>query len=101
MAKKLFIGGLSLNTTEQDLKRTFSQYGLIDDIKIVTGHETGRSTAFGFVVFEGDDDAATAMSELDGKYLDGRIIEVSLAQDESITRSEPAYRHSEPINVPW
>ena len=38
MAKKLFIGGLSLNTTEQDLKRTFSQYGLIDDIKIVTGH---------------------------------------------------------------
>ena len=93
MAKKLFIGGLSWNTTDEGLKKTFSQYGLINDAKIICDRETGRSRGFGFVTFDGEDDAAKAITGLDGKELDGRKIKVNFAEDKPQSNFAPrSYR---------
>lgn len=79
--KKIFVGGLSWNTNEEGLVSHFSKFGELDEVKIITDRETGRSRGFGFITF-GDDDAATqAVEEMDGIELDGRTIKVSPAQE--------------------
>lgn len=81
MAKKLFFGGLSWNTSEDGLRRACSKFGLVNDVKIIVDRESGRSLGFGFVEFDGEDDAAKAIAELNGGELEGRRIRVSLAQE--------------------
>ena len=83
MSKKLFVGGLSWNTTDQGLRESFQSYGDILDAKVITDRETGRSRGFGFVTFADGNAAETAMSEMDGKQLDGRSIKVSEAEERS------------------
>ncbi|MCB9684105.1 MAG: RNA-binding protein [Alphaproteobacteria bacterium] len=81
MGKKLFVGGLSWNTSDQGLHEAFSQFGEVTDAKVITDRETGRSRGFGFVTFQDEDSARSAMSEMDGKDLDGRTIRVNEAED--------------------
>ena len=81
MAKKLFVGGLSWNTTDDGLRRAFESYGEVTDAKVVTDRETGRSRGFGFVTFSDGDAATSAISEMDGADLDGRTIRVNEAED--------------------
>ena len=83
MPKKLFLGGLSWETTDADLKKAFSVYGEVTEAKVITDPDTGRSRGFGFVTFVRDEDAKTAISKMHGTSLDGRILTVNEAQEKS------------------
>ncbi|TRZ00677.1 hypothetical protein DNTS_012309 [Danionella cerebrum] len=64
---KLFVGGLSFDTTEQSLEDAFSKYGVITNVHVARNRETNRSRGFGFVTFENPDDAKDAMEGMNGK----------------------------------
>jgi RNA recognition motif-containing protein len=81
MSKKLFVGGLSWNTTNTELQQAFEACGAVTEAKVVSDRETGRSRGFGFVTFEDEESATRAISELDGSTLDGRTIRVDKAND--------------------
>ena len=81
MAKKLYVGGLSWDTTEEGLRNAFANYGAVTEAIVITDRDTGRSRGFGFVTFEEDDDARSAISSLDNTELDGRNIKVNEARE--------------------
>ncbi|KAJ8277312.1 hypothetical protein GJAV_G00073850, partial [Gymnothorax javanicus] len=76
---KLFVGGLSFDTTEDSLEQAFAKYGSISKVDVIRDRETNRSRGFGFVTFENPDDAKDAMSAMNGKSIDGRAIRVDEA----------------------
>lgn len=80
MQEKLFVGGLSWNTDDQTLKQAFEQYGVVTEAKVVTDRDSGRSRGFGFVTMDAPASASDAIEGLDGTELDGRTINVSVAQ---------------------
>ena len=81
MSNKLFIGGLSWDTTDTSLGQAFEQFGEVTEAKVITDRDTGRSRGFGFVTFVDAASAKTAMSAMDGQMLDGRTVRVNEAQD--------------------
>lgn len=81
MPQKLFVGGLSWDTTDETLKRGFEEFGEVEDAKVILDRETGRSRGFGFVSFIDGAAADLAMKEMDGKELDGRTIRVNEANE--------------------
>lgn len=81
MSSKLFVGGLSWNTTSEALQEAFASCGDVVEAKVVTDRDSGRSRGFGFVTFQDDQGAARAIEELDGSSLDGRTIRVDRAND--------------------
>jgi cold-inducible RNA-binding protein len=81
MEKKLYVGGLSWNTTDDGLRQAFEAVGEVIEAKVITDRETGRSRGFGFVTFAQDQDATTAITELDGTTLDGNTIKVNEAHE--------------------
>ncbi|MBX7057507.1 MAG: RNA-binding protein [Leptospirales bacterium] len=81
MSRKLFVGGLSWNTNNDGLRRSFEQFGAVEEAKVILDRDTGRSRGFGFVTFSQEEDAARAMAEMDGQNLDGRTIRVNQAED--------------------
>jgi RNA recognition motif-containing protein len=83
MAKKLFVGGLSWDTTDDGLRQAFQPFGEITEAKVITDRDTGRSRGFGFVTFSGDEEAKTAIAKMDGTSLDGKTIKVNEAQEKS------------------
>jgi cold-inducible RNA-binding protein len=80
MAKKLYVGNLSYDTTEDSLRAAFSEVGEVESVTIVTDRMSGRSRGFGFVDMATDDAAAEAISRLNGRLLDGRDISVAEAR---------------------
>ena len=78
MSKKIFVGNLSFQTTENDLNGAFAQHGPVEAVAIITDRETGRSKGFGFVTMtEGADKAIAALS---GSELNGRTLTVNEAR---------------------
>jgi RNA recognition motif-containing protein len=77
---KLFVGGLSWDTTTEDLSNAFSKFGAIVDATVILDRTTGRSRGFGFVTFEKPPDANEAVKNMNGAELDGRILKVNLAE---------------------
>lgn len=80
MSKKLFVGGLPFEMTEQDLRQIFEEYGPITSAKVINDAETGRSRGFGFVELQEDDKADLAISELNGATIEDKKISVSVAR---------------------
>ncbi|MFH1192114.1 MAG: RNA-binding protein [bacterium] len=80
MAKKLFVGGISYDTTDESLKEAFGQAGTVVSATIITDRMTGRSKGFGFVEMSNDAEAETAISMWNGKELDGRTLTVNEAR---------------------
>ncbi|HVZ11795.1 MAG TPA: RNA-binding protein [Patescibacteria group bacterium] len=80
MAKKLFVGNLSWNTTNDSLNALFATVGTVASAQVITDRYTGRSRGFGFVEMTNDDEAERAKNELNGKDLDGRQISVNEAK---------------------
>jgi cold-inducible RNA-binding protein len=78
--KNLFVGNLSFQTTESDLRALFAPLGQITRVHMATDRETGRSRGFAFVEMPNDDEAKSAMAALDGKELGGRNIKVNEAR---------------------
>ncbi len=83
MSKKLFIGGLSWDTTDSSLAQAFESFGGITEAKVITDRESGRSRGFGFVTFEEAASASDAIAAMDGQMLDGRAVKVNEAQERS------------------
>ncbi len=80
MAKKLYVGNLSYNTTVDSIKSAFSQAGTVVDATIITDKFSGRSKGFGFVEMSSDEEADAAIAMWNGKDLDGRNITVNEAR---------------------
>ena len=80
MALKLFVGGLSWDTTDDSLKTFFATVGTVTSAKIITDKFSGKSRGFGFVEMSSDDEAKKAIADLNGKTLDGRAIVVNEAK---------------------
>ena len=78
MKKKLYVGNLSFQTTETELKDLFTQAGQVDTVRIITDRDTGRSKGFGFVEMEEGGDKAIA--EMNGKDFNGRALTVNEAR---------------------
>ena len=70
MENKIFVGGLSWGTDDQALRAAFEQFGQIEDAKVMTDRETGRSRGFGFVTFSDAANAEKAIRSMDGSQLD-------------------------------
>jgi cold-inducible RNA-binding protein len=83
MGRRLFVGNLSYNTTEMELRDAFGQLGTVADAKIVMDRDTGRPRGFAFVEMSSDEEAQNAIQQLNGRELDGRAIVVNEAQERS------------------
>jgi RNA recognition motif-containing protein len=81
MNNKLFVGNLSWNIGDEQLKDFFSAVGTVVEAVVITDRQRGnRSKGFGFVTMSSEEEANSAVSELDGKELDGRAVNVSIAR---------------------
>ena len=78
--KNIFVGNLSFNTTEDELRKAFEAYGQVDRVSILTDRDTGRSRGFGFVEMTNADEGEKAIAGLNGSQLGGRTINVNEAR---------------------
>ncbi len=83
MAKKLYVGNLSYEVTEDELSQLFAQCGQVTGARIVKDKDTGRSKGFGFVEMPNDDEATIAINRMKGHDLRGRPIMVDEAREKS------------------
>jgi RNA recognition motif-containing protein len=81
MAKKLYVGNLSYNTSEDGLRNLFGGFGTVASAKIIFDRDTGNSKGFGFIEMTTDEEASAAITGTNGKELDGRQIRVNEAID--------------------
>jgi len=77
---RLFVGNISYQMTEDELRDTFGEFGEVSDVHIVTDRETGRSRGFAFVEMGDDGDAEKAIEALNGKDVEGRSLTVNVAR---------------------
>lgn len=80
MATRLFVGSLSWNTNDDQLRDFFATVGTVTSANVIVDRESGRSKGFGFVEMSSDEEAKAAIDQLNGKELDGRAIAVSEAR---------------------
>jgi cold-inducible RNA-binding protein len=80
MAKKIYVGNLSFQTTDADLKDMFSEVGQVESVQIITDRDTGRSKGFGFVEMSDDEAAAKAIERFNGREVNGRALTVNEAR---------------------
>jgi cold-inducible RNA-binding protein len=80
MATKLFVGSLSYQATDDDLKAAFDAVGQVVSAKVIMDRDTGRSKGFGFVEMATEEEAQKAVKELNGKEVSGRAIVVNEAR---------------------
>src|SRR5579859_1912776 len=85
--KNLFVGNMSFQTTEGDLRAIFEPFGQVARVHIAMDRETGRSRGFGFVEMPNDEEAAKAIAGLDGKPIGGRNLKVNEARPKEATRA--------------
>ena len=76
----LYVGNLSYDMSEENLRTEFAEYGEVQSAKIITDKFTGRSRGFGFVEMTSDDEGKKAMEELNGKDVEGRELVVNEAR---------------------
>tara|TARA_Y100000780_G_scaffold180115_1_gene165712 strand:+ start:447 stop:692 length:246 start_codon:yes stop_codon:yes gene_type:complete len=79
----LYVGNLSYDMSEENLRTEFAEYGEVQSAKIITDKFTGRSRGFGFVEMNSDDEGKKAMEELNGKDFEGRQLVVNEARPRS------------------
>ena len=78
--KNIFVGNLSFNTSEEELRQIFEGYGQVDRVSIMTDRDTGRSRGFGFVEMASNEDGEKAITALNGSQVGGRTINVNEAR---------------------
>lgn len=81
MGKKIYVGNLNYNTTQDQLGELFAQFGDVRDVAIIFDRFTNQSKGFGFVEMEEEDAATAAISSLNGAELDGRSLRVNEARE--------------------
>ena len=76
----IFVGNLAFSTTDRDLRQLFEPYGVVDEIRVITDRDTGRSKGFGFVEMHDGTAARTAITKLQGREMEGRTLTVNEAK---------------------
>jgi cold-inducible RNA-binding protein len=84
----IFVGNLAFSATDHALRQLFEAYGVVDEIRVITDRDTGRSKGFGFVEMPESQAAKAAIEGLNGKELDGRALTVNEAKPRE-PRREP------------
>ncbi len=83
---KLYLGNLSYETTEEDLKSALQEFGQVESVNIINDKFSGRSKGFGFAEMASRDEAQAAIEGLNGKELKGRTLKVNEARPKSDNR---------------
>jgi len=78
--KNLFVGNLSFSATEDELRDLFSAFGEVQQVRIMTDRDTGKSRGFAFVEMPDDEAAAKAIADLNGKEFGGRALTINEAR---------------------
>ena len=78
--KNIFVGNLSFNTSEEELRQMFEPFGQVDRVSIMTDRDTGRSRGFGFVEMASNEDGEKAITGLNGTQVGGRTLNVNEAR---------------------
>jgi cold-inducible RNA-binding protein len=78
--KNIFVGNLSFNTGEDELRQLFEPHGQVDRVSIMTDRDTGRSRGFGFVEMASNEDGEKAIAALNGQQVGGRTLNVNEAR---------------------
>ena len=76
----IYVGNLSYNTTEADLREAFAKHGEVNDVRMITDRDTGRSKGFGFVEMPNEEEARAAMGALNETDMHERTIKVNEAK---------------------
>lgn len=76
----IYVGNMSYNTGEQDLRRAFEEFGAVDSVKVIMDRDTGRPRGFAFVEMPDDDQARQAIEGLNGTDMQGRNLTVNEAR---------------------
>ena len=81
MGNRLFVGNLGFDTTDETLRQAFAEFGEVTDSKVILDRDSGRSRGFAFVTMATDEQAQQAISQMDGRVLDGRQVRVNEAEE--------------------
>ena len=76
----IYVGNLSYQMTEDELREAFAEYGDVSEVKVLSDRETGRSRGFGFVEMPNQSEGEAAIAQLNGKDLGGRALRVNEAR---------------------
>ncbi len=80
MGKKLYVGNLSFDCAEAELRQLFEQHGSVSSVQIIMDRDTGRSKGFAFVEMASDQEAQAAITALNGQSANGRPLTVNEAR---------------------
>lgn len=84
MANRLYVGGLSFDTSDEELKTFCQQAGTVQSATVITERDSGRSKGFGFVEMSSDAESQRAIGELNGKTLGERMVRVEAAKPQNL-----------------
>ena len=84
---KIYVGNLSYEVTEEDLRLTFEQFGQVESATIIKDRDSGQSKGFGFVEMPSKAEGQSAIDDLNGKELKGRTLNVNEARPRADSRS--------------
>lgn len=84
---KLYVGNLSYETSEEDLRKSFGEFGTVESVTLVTDKYTGKSKGFAFVEMGSREEAQAAMTGLNGQQLGDRTLKVDEARPKPERRS--------------
>lgn len=80
MSFNIYVGNLSFDASEGELRTLFGEYGEVDNVKIISDQFTGRSRGFGFVEMQNREEGLLAVKELDSRELGGRALKINEAK---------------------
>jgi RNA recognition motif-containing protein len=80
MSTRIYVGNLSFQTTEDQVRELFTPHGTVREASLVMDRETGRSRGFAFVTMESEEQARAAIAALNGKEVEGRSLTVNEAR---------------------
>ncbi len=88
----IYVGNLSYDTTEDDLRQAFESFGEVSSVNIITDKYTGKAKGFGFVEMSNQDEAKAAIEGLNSQEMNGRTLNVNEARPRSDNRGGPRRR---------
>ena len=89
----IFVGNISFNSTDEDVRQLFEAYGTVNTVNIITDRDSGQPRGFGFVEMSNSREAQSAIQGLQGKELGGRAL--------NINEAKPREPRREPSRARW
>ena len=94
MGNKLYVGNLPFSATDDSLRELFAQAGQVESARIITDRDTGRSKGFGFVEMSNDGEGERAIAALNGRELDGRVLNINEARPKEARSGGGGFRRN-------